>query len=177
MDMTCIDCPTAITERISGHRLCRNCFRTRYTIPAAERRKLRSKTTKRRHCPRCIRTKAGKQFYATSAYCKTCQKAYNALRRIKNGPMIYLIRCELTGLVKIGYTAADAVKRMADLQVGSPTPLKLLDALPGSRVTEKRLHAHFGADRQHGEWFRLTPAKIKAATAMIREACTPALTC
>ena len=60
------------------------------------------------------------------------------------------------GPVKIGYTANDAMKRVAELASGSPYETALLLDLPGDRALEKALHKRFAADRIRGEWFRLS---------------------
>lgn len=66
--------------------------------------------------------------------------------------MIYFVREELSGRVKIGY-AADPAKRVAELATGSPGPLVLMGTVPGERQEEATLHAHFAQWRRHREWF------------------------
>jgi hypothetical protein len=74
----------------------------------------------------------------------------------KSGPLIYFIGGG--DLVKIGW-AADPMRRMDDLQTGSPVRLKLLGFYPGGLAMERALHARFSAARAHGEWF--DPAKMR----------------
>lgn len=71
--------------------------------------------------------------------------------------MVYFVRAEVTGLVKIGFTQGDPAARMADLQVGSPVRLTLLGAVPGDRSDEQALHRRFAHARSHGEWFYPCP--------------------
>lgn len=72
--------------------------------------------------------------------------------------MIYFIQAEGVGHIKIGFTAdEDVLVRLADLQTGSPVPLRVLGTTPGAVVEEKNLHRRFAAHRVHGEWFRPVP--------------------
>jgi len=58
--------------------------------------------------------------------------------------------------VKIGYSL-NPVERIANLQTGSPVPLKLLCILSGSPKIETLLHHYFKEQRTHREWFRMCP--------------------
>lgn len=61
------------------------------------------------------------------------------------------------GLYKIGWTEQPIERRMAALQTGCPRPLELVMVLSTPfRETERFLHKHFAAQREQGEWFRLT---------------------
>lgn len=58
------------------------------------------------------------------------------------------------GAIKIGYSA-NVSKRMAQLQTGAASKLKLLAIYPGAdRAIEKRFHELFKEYRLEGEWFR-----------------------
>jgi hypothetical protein len=57
--------------------------------------------------------------------------------------------------VKIGFTRSSPHARLATLQTGSPSPLKLLDYFPGTLDDERRLHEAFKPLHIHLEWFRL----------------------
>ena len=76
----------------------------------------------------------------------------------------YLIQCEVTGLIKIGF-AADPWGRMMNMQTGCPTPLRLLGTLPGGAMTERRLHRCHSASLVRGEWFSLSKGEILALLA------------
>jgi hypothetical protein len=65
---------------------------------------------------------------------------------------IYLIVCETTGRVKIGWTI-NTVARLRTLQAASPTRLRLVGDVPGNRQREQELHRMLDAFRLHGEWF------------------------
>ena len=67
--------------------------------------------------------------------------------------MIYFIEMEKSGFIKIGYTAGNAERRMAQLQTGQPLKLKLLGTIPGEREGEIGLHREFEEFRINGEWF------------------------
>lgn len=72
--------------------------------------------------------------------------------------MIYFFQAEGVGHIKIGFTdGTDASFRLADLQTGSPVPLRLLGTMPGTADDEKNLHRRFAAHRVHGEWFLPVP--------------------
>ncbi len=63
---------------------------------------------------------------------------------------------QVSNRVKIG-RARDVAARLAQLQTGSSSPLRLvavLDDVPES--LERRLHQFFAADRLHGEWFQVS---------------------
>uniref|UniRef100_A0AB39AKL4 DnaD-like helicase loader n=1 Tax=Mycolicibacterium phage phi1_186018 TaxID=3236641 RepID=A0AB39AKL4_9CAUD len=73
-----------------------------------------------------------------------------------SGLAVYFI-ADGTGHVKIG-VSNDVPARMAQLQTGNPTKLRLLAVCPGGEPLEQALHLQFADDRAEGEWFRLTPA-------------------
>ena len=63
--------------------------------------------------------------------------------------MIYFIQMDNDGPIKIG--RADSIpRRIAGLQVGNPTKLKLLGVMP----EEKDLHHEFADIGLRGEWFK-----------------------
>lgn len=71
------------------------------------------------------------------------------------------------GQVKIGWSRKVSA-RLAQLQTGSPIPIKLLGTMPGGRAVERRLHQQFAHLRLAGEWFADDPellAYIGEATA------------
>jgi hypothetical protein len=74
------------------------------------------------------------------------------------GGVVYFIEAPATGLVKIGKTT-DLQKRFAALSTQSPTPLRLLKAIPGYSSEERALHKRFREHRRHGEWFELAPLR------------------
>lgn len=56
------------------------------------------------------------------------------------------------GPIKIGRTLGNPSVRVAELQTGSPVPLRLVGILSGVRH-EAAFHARFAGERLHGEWF------------------------
>jgi hypothetical protein len=74
----------------------------------------------------------------------------------RNGRKIYFILCQATGRVKCG-VGADPRARLADLQVGSPTPLKLIAEIDGDYSKEKLIHRRLDRWHIHGEWFHYVP--------------------
>lgn len=63
----------------------------------------------------------------------------------------YFVQSESGGPIKIGYTRQDPSQRLANLQTGSPTILKIVGLIEGN--VESSLHVKFASDRIHGEWF------------------------
>lgn len=68
--------------------------------------------------------------------------------------------------VKIG-VARDPTRRMEDLQVGCPWPMRLIGVQCGDALLERQLHMKFQAHRLDGEWFRLS----REIRQYIREVC------
>jgi hypothetical protein len=56
--------------------------------------------------------------------------------------------------VKIGHTDGCPMKRMKQLQTGSPLSLCVMGTIPGNREDEAKLHDLFSPFRLEGEWFR-----------------------
>jgi hypothetical protein len=70
--------------------------------------------------------------------------------------VVYFVRCELNGLVKIGI-AENLERRLAGLKAQSPVPLELLATIPAeSYELEAALHRRFAEYRHHGEWFEVS---------------------
>jgi hypothetical protein len=70
---------------------------------------------------------------------------------------IYVLECEETGALKIGFTERDPRKRAKEVDgTGTPFPLQLRLALPGWEADEAALHGKFAETRirQNREWFR-----------------------
>lgn len=65
---------------------------------------------------------------------------------------VYFILCKTTGLVKCG-VALRPQKRLATLQVGSPTRLELIAELDGNERRERAIHKRIEQHHSHGEWF------------------------
>lgn len=69
--------------------------------------------------------------------------------------LVYLITCSHGDetRVKIGFTRGEPADRLRNLQCGSPLPLGIYTAFPGTKETERLLHRTFAPLRLHGEWF------------------------
>ncbi len=84
------------------------------------------------------------------------------------GACLYVISWGLER-AKIG-VAADARKRLRELQVGSPVELKLALSQPyperrDAVAVAEELYRYFAGCRLHGSWYRLTVAKVREALA------------
>jgi hypothetical protein len=77
-------------------------------------------------------------------------------RDLRRGSKIYFILCQATGRVKCG-VANDPRARLMGLQVGSPTPLKLIAEIDGDDAKEKLIHRRLDRWHIHGEWFHYVP--------------------
>jgi DNA-binding transcriptional MerR regulator len=66
--------------------------------------------------------------------------------------------------VKIGWTAVDPSKRLADLQVASPVQLRYLTIVRAHSPFEMWCHRQFESDRMYGEWFRRSPGLLRFVT-------------
>lgn len=66
--------------------------------------------------------------------------------------MIYFIRGQRSGMVKIGSTE-NLKERLRALKVGSPERLEIMALMEGGAEEERRLHETFAECRSNGEWF------------------------
>lgn len=71
---------------------------------------------------------------------------------------LYIIQNE-AGHLKIG-RASDPFKRLAQLQTGSSTPLKILQIYKGLGFAEVAFHNEFADYRLMGEWFKADVAGL-----------------
>ncbi len=71
---------------------------------------------------------------------------------------VYFIETKCGRFVKIGYSV-NPFRRISELGTLRPSAFDahILGYLPGTVATEQWLHGMFTADRDNGEWFRLTP--------------------
>jgi len=69
------------------------------------------------------------------------------------GGTVYFMQGAGGGCIKIGFTGGHPEQRRRDLQTGSPTELKIIHYVKGSRTDEAWAHHHFRNSHSHGEWF------------------------
>lgn len=69
------------------------------------------------------------------------------------GGSVYFLQGVGGGCIKIGFTGGHPEQRRRDLQTGSPTELKIIYHVKGSRNDEAWAHHHFRNSHSHGEWF------------------------
>jgi hypothetical protein len=68
---------------------------------------------------------------------------------------VYVLQCQQTRNVKIGYTARMVQDRLKELKTAASTPLELVKWYPGlTQSHEQQLHATLGQYRVTGEWFK-----------------------
>jgi hypothetical protein len=82
----------------------------------------------------------------------------------EKGEYVYFVATK--GMVKVGFSSM-ILDRLSKLSAQSPTPMRLLAAIPGGRDVERRYHEALAADRIKGEWFRLS-GSVKAAIAAVK---------
>lgn len=70
--------------------------------------------------------------------------------------MIYFIREEASGQIKIGY-ANDPWVRLRNFQTASPFGVEIVALEEGGAGREAELHRQFATSLSRGEWFRPTP--------------------
>lgn len=71
--------------------------------------------------------------------------------------MIYFIRNESAGLIKIGFSRSPRTRR-SNLQSAAGVKLEIIGVMRGARKAEAVLHERFAEDRVRGEWFRASEA-------------------
>lgn len=64
---------------------------------------------------------------------------------------VYFARCRTTGLIKIGITKYEPRVRCGNIK---GRPVLLASVAVNDFATERRFHARFAEEREHGEWFR-----------------------
>lgn len=85
--------------------------------------------------------------------------------RLDGRVWVYFIQSGDDGPVKIG-VAIDPADRLATLQQGNPTPLRLLAVYRGFPFEERQLHEEFAGERLTGEWFRPAAGLLATAEAL-----------
>lgn len=108
-------------------------------------------------CPFCTRAK-NKAKDRANFYKEALFIAHERMLRdyaIEDSPdsLIYFVRGKTTRRIKIGYTASNVYRRLADLQVGSPDALLLLGVIRAPFSFEREIHKILEAYHSHGEWF------------------------
>lgn len=71
---------------------------------------------------------------------------------------MYFIEAVGFDLVKVGKTTR-IERRLPELQIGSPAPLRLIKVVAGYSHEETTLHRRWAEHRSHGEWFRYGPIR------------------
>lgn len=80
--------------------------------------------------------------------------AMGSTEQMEGEGWIYFIETENGQYVKIGFSFRP-VRRLG--QLGTLMPVRLVGCFPGSKSTERWLHARFAPNRRIGEWFSSTP--------------------
>lgn len=75
---------------------------------------------------------------------------------------VYFIQADESGPIKIGFTSDDPKKRLAQLQTGNPSVLKLLGSITGTTAIERKFHLDLSEWRLQGEWFQSHPTVLAA---------------
>jgi T5orf172 domain len=68
---------------------------------------------------------------------------------------VYVLQCQQTRNIKIGYTARLVQSRLSELRTAASTPIELVKWYPGlTEDHEKWFHDTFAQYRVAGEWFK-----------------------
>jgi len=88
--------------------------------------------------------------------------AHDAFLAVLPKRQVYFIgeAAKLGKPVKIG-VSDDPVKRLRQLERGSPYPLRILATVEGDEDAERIYHAQFARLRQRGEWFKISKAILR----------------
>lgn len=97
---------------------------------------------------------AANQHNPIGAHLEPFAHALEVAVSARDGSSVYFVEAE--GRIKIGWSKRVAT-RMAALQTGNATPIRLLGTIPGARSVERRLHDRFAHLRLSGEWFNGAP--------------------
>lgn len=73
---------------------------------------------------------------------------------------VYFIQADDNGPIKIGFTADDPKRRLAALQTGNASALKLLGAIKAPPARERQFHTDLAQFRLQGEWFESHPSVL-----------------
>jgi len=80
---------------------------------------------------------------------------------------IYFIENTETRRIKVGFTTSSVTLRLAQLQTGSDSELRLLGVVVSTDgLTESRLHLRFAEWHYRGEWF--TPEVLPMVLEILR---------
>lgn len=74
--------------------------------------------------------------------------------------MIYLIACDASGAMKVGFSETSPDSRLGSLQIGNPHPLRLVAVRAGDRGLEAEMHCRLAKYRMQGEWFVMNDASL-----------------
>jgi hypothetical protein len=70
----------------------------------------------------------------------------------RGSAFVYFFQAETGGPIKIGLSG-NPNNRLASVQTGHPTKLRMLSVVEGGSKTERELHSRFAHLRLEGEWF------------------------
>lgn len=90
---------------------------------------------------------------------------------------VYFIQADENGPIKIGFTTDDPKKRLAQLQTGNPSVLKLLGSINGTTAREREFHSALSEWRLQGEWFQSHPTVLAAVQDALSPAAEPGPHC
>lgn len=92
-------------------------------------------------------------------------QALDSVIAARDGSSVYFAQAD--DRIKIGWSKQVSA-RLASLQTGCPSPIRLLGTIPGSRAVERRLHEQFASLRLSGEWFRAAPELLAHIAAVAK---------
>lgn len=112
----------------------------------------------------CTNTAEKGQRYCDECIIKQDEKAAANLDKFKG--VVYFIRGDITGHIKIGFSKYSGEERIKSLKTGASEPIKVLCSIPGGKWLEKKLHKIYSDFLVKGEWFMPAPTLIALITAI-----------
>jgi len=92
----------------------------------------------------------------------------NGCESERGASVVYVVKSNLNGLVKIG-TTTNFKKRRSNIENSSGSDIEVLAMFYGSLDLEKQLHRQFADKRKRGEWFQISDDDLNAICSCARE--------
>lgn len=104
----------------------------------------------------CTTSKNGKRYKMACLRQDQVQRWLETLRTKSETGSLYALKCDHTGLIKIGFST-DVPRRVSMLRSQCPTTLRLERVWGDKTVLDERfIHETLKRKRHHGEWFKVT---------------------
>lgn len=109
---------------------------------------------------------ANAHWYSDGKYNQREKEGKNPLIRLEVGK-VYFAEATEVRKVKISFST-NVDRRMAKINSDSPTPVRLIGAIIGTRLYENALHRQFCETHAYGDWFKQTPKLMKEISRLLQ---------